>query len=90
MSVSLLNLYCIFFIFSVFLQHWVNSILTYCKVVYVGIPKILFVATHKDKVLMVSYLDINGRLINSIFSGPVIYSYLYYVTINHLGCLLFI
>ncbi|CAC5386196.1 unnamed protein product [Mytilus coruscus] len=35
---------------AVFLQHWVNSILTYCKMVYVGIPKILFVATHKDKV----------------------------------------
>ncbi|XP_076083802.1 uncharacterized protein LOC143054666 [Mytilus galloprovincialis] len=35
---------------AVFLQHWVNSILTYCKVVYVGIPKILFVATHKDKI----------------------------------------
>ncbi|XP_063436937.1 uncharacterized protein LOC134718369 [Mytilus trossulus] len=36
---------------AVFLQYWVNSILTYCKVVYAGIPKILFVATHKDKVL---------------------------------------
>ncbi|XP_076083989.1 uncharacterized protein LOC143054825 isoform X1 [Mytilus galloprovincialis] len=35
---------------AVFLLHWVNSILTYCKVVYVGIPKILFVATHKDKI----------------------------------------
>ncbi|CAG2197085.1 unnamed protein product [Mytilus edulis] len=35
---------------AVFLQHWVNSILTYCKVVYVDIPKILFVATHKDKI----------------------------------------
>ncbi|VDI83405.1 Hypothetical predicted protein [Mytilus galloprovincialis] len=35
---------------AVFLQYWVNSILTYCKVVYAGIPKILFVATHKDKV----------------------------------------
>ncbi|XP_076116488.1 uncharacterized protein LOC143083957 [Mytilus galloprovincialis] len=35
---------------AVFLQYWVNSILTYCKLVYAGIPKILFVATHKDKV----------------------------------------
>ncbi|VDI64029.1 Hypothetical predicted protein [Mytilus galloprovincialis] len=35
---------------AVFLLHWVNSILTYCKVVFAGIPKILFVATHKDKV----------------------------------------
>ncbi|XP_076081055.1 uncharacterized protein LOC143051962 [Mytilus galloprovincialis] len=35
---------------AVFLQYWVNSILTYCKVVYASIPKILFVATHKDKV----------------------------------------
>ncbi|CAC5420389.1 unnamed protein product [Mytilus coruscus] len=35
---------------AVFLQHWVNCILTYCKAVYAGIPKILFVATHKDKV----------------------------------------
>ncbi|VDI13653.1 Hypothetical predicted protein [Mytilus galloprovincialis] len=35
---------------AVFLLHWVNSILTYCKVVYAGIPKILFVATHKDKI----------------------------------------
>ncbi|XP_063406236.1 probable serine/threonine-protein kinase roco4 [Mytilus trossulus] len=37
---------------AVFLMHWVNSILTYCKVVFEGIPKILFVATHKDKVPM--------------------------------------
>ncbi|VDI64028.1 Hypothetical predicted protein, partial [Mytilus galloprovincialis] len=35
---------------AVFLLHWVNSILTYCKVVYAGIPRILFVATHKDKI----------------------------------------
>ncbi|CAC5394794.1 unnamed protein product [Mytilus coruscus] len=35
---------------AVFLQQWVNCILTYCKAVYTGIPKILFVATHKDKV----------------------------------------
>ncbi|XP_076116494.1 uncharacterized protein LOC143083962 [Mytilus galloprovincialis] len=35
---------------AVFLQHWVNCILTYCKAVYTEIPKILFVATHKDKV----------------------------------------
>ncbi|XP_071121341.1 uncharacterized protein [Mytilus edulis] len=35
---------------AVFLQHWVNCILTYCKAVFTGIPKILFVATHKDKV----------------------------------------
>ncbi|XP_063406286.1 uncharacterized protein LOC134690239 [Mytilus trossulus] len=35
---------------AVFLLHWVNSILTYCKVVFAGIPKILFVATHKDKI----------------------------------------
>ncbi|VDI38010.1 Hypothetical predicted protein [Mytilus galloprovincialis] len=32
-----------------FLQHWDNCILTYCKAVYTGIPKIVFVATHKDK-----------------------------------------
>ncbi|CAC5364289.1 unnamed protein product [Mytilus coruscus] len=35
---------------AVFLQHWVNCILTYCKAVHRGIPKILFVATHKDKI----------------------------------------
>ncbi|CAC5402474.1 unnamed protein product [Mytilus coruscus] len=37
---------------AVYLQHWVNSILTYCKPVYKDkhIPKILFVATHKDKI----------------------------------------
>ncbi|XP_063397032.1 uncharacterized protein LOC134681339 [Mytilus trossulus] len=35
---------------AVFLQHWVNCILTYCKAVHQGIPKILFVATHKDKI----------------------------------------
>ncbi|XP_063406205.1 GA-binding protein subunit beta-2-like [Mytilus trossulus] len=40
---------------AVFLLHWVNSILTYCKVVYAGIPKILFVATHKDKVPVVTF-----------------------------------
>ncbi|VDI73904.1 Hypothetical predicted protein [Mytilus galloprovincialis] len=43
-------LYFSFILLSVFLLHWVNSILTYCKVVYAGIPKILFVATHKDKI----------------------------------------
>ncbi|XP_063407996.1 uncharacterized protein LOC134691399 [Mytilus trossulus] len=35
---------------AVFLQHWVNSILTYCKPVYKNIPKILLVATHKDQI----------------------------------------
>ncbi|CAC5377384.1 unnamed protein product [Mytilus coruscus] len=35
---------------AVFLLHWVNSILTYCKPVYKDIPKILLVATHKDKI----------------------------------------
>ncbi|XP_076072262.1 uncharacterized protein LOC143044221 isoform X1 [Mytilus galloprovincialis] len=33
---------------SVYLLHWVNSILTYCKNTKDGYPKILFVATHKD------------------------------------------
>ena len=40
----------IIYIVSVFLQHWVNSILTYCKVISGEIPQILFVATHKDKI----------------------------------------
>ncbi|CAC5401297.1 unnamed protein product [Mytilus coruscus] len=35
---------------AVYLQHWVNCILTYCKAVHTGIPKILFIATHKDKI----------------------------------------
>lgn len=33
---------------SVYLLHWVNSILTFCKRSKEGFPKILFVATHKD------------------------------------------
>ncbi|CAG2255592.1 unnamed protein product [Mytilus edulis] len=51
---------------AVFLQHWVNSILTYCKVVYVGIPKILFVATHKDKVLMEDVESKREQLYNGV------------------------
>ncbi|XP_071124203.1 uncharacterized protein [Mytilus edulis] len=34
---------------SVYLLHWVNSILTYCKRTHDGFPKIIFVATHKDE-----------------------------------------
>ncbi|VDI74649.1 Hypothetical predicted protein [Mytilus galloprovincialis] len=33
---------------AVYLLHWVNSILTFCKRSKEGFPKILFVATHKD------------------------------------------
>ncbi|CAC5361826.1 unnamed protein product [Mytilus coruscus] len=35
---------------AVYLLHWVNSILTYCKRSDDGFPKIVFVATHKDKI----------------------------------------
>ncbi|CAC5380440.1 unnamed protein product [Mytilus coruscus] len=34
---------------AVYLLHWVNSILTYCKRTENGFPKIIFVATHKDE-----------------------------------------
>ncbi|XP_076080537.1 uncharacterized protein LOC143051531 [Mytilus galloprovincialis] len=51
---------------AVFLQYWVNSILTYCKVVYAGIPKILFVATHKDKVPMENIETRRGELYRGI------------------------
>ncbi|CAC5411518.1 unnamed protein product [Mytilus coruscus] len=51
---------------AVFLQHWVNSILTYCKVLYVGIPKILFVATHKDKVPMEDVESRRDQLYNGV------------------------
>ncbi|CAC5392707.1 unnamed protein product [Mytilus coruscus] len=51
---------------AVFLQHWVNSILTYCKVVYEGIPKILFVATHKDKVSMEDVESRREELYNGV------------------------
>lgn len=34
----------------VHLVHWVNSILTYCKKSRDGFPRILLVATHKDRV----------------------------------------
>lgn len=63
-NADVVQLYCIVavFIFSVFLQHWVNAILTYCKAVYAGIPRILFVATHKDRVPMVSVLGYNMLL----------------------------
>ncbi|XP_076077014.1 uncharacterized protein LOC143047690 [Mytilus galloprovincialis] len=35
---------------AVYLLHWVNSILTYCKRSEDGFPRIVFVATHKDKI----------------------------------------
>ncbi|XP_052076240.1 uncharacterized protein LOC127714238 [Mytilus californianus] len=35
---------------AVYLLHWVNSILTFCKRSKEGFPKIIFVATHKDMV----------------------------------------
>ncbi|CAC5416048.1 unnamed protein product [Mytilus coruscus] len=57
---------------AVFLQHWVNCILTYCKAVYTGIPKILFVATHKDKVPKVSELMLAD--IKAFFTYSLIYS----------------
>ncbi|XP_071155165.1 uncharacterized protein [Mytilus edulis] len=33
---------------AVYLKHWVNSILTFCRRTKEGFPRILFVATHKD------------------------------------------
>ena len=46
-------------------MHWVNSILTYCEksetnkgVLY---PRILFVATHKDRVVRYSFKHEGGR-----------------------------
>ncbi|XP_052086079.1 uncharacterized protein LOC127723467 [Mytilus californianus] len=36
------------------LQHWVNFILTYCSEPDDGMPQIVFVATHKDKVVKVN------------------------------------
>ncbi|XP_063437419.1 uncharacterized protein LOC134718688 isoform X2 [Mytilus trossulus] len=35
---------------AVYLVHWVNSILTYCKKIRYGFPRILLVATHKDRI----------------------------------------
>ncbi|XP_063413910.1 uncharacterized protein LOC134696182 [Mytilus trossulus] len=35
---------------AVYLLHWVNSILTFCKRSKEGFPKIIFVATHRDMV----------------------------------------
>ncbi|VDH97865.1 Hypothetical predicted protein [Mytilus galloprovincialis] len=32
----------------VYLMHWANSILTYCKTSKTGFPRLMFVATHKD------------------------------------------
>jgi len=51
------------YIVSVFLQHWVNSILTYCKVFSGKIPQILFVATHKDKISEVVFTQIMQLLL---------------------------
>jgi hypothetical protein len=49
----------VLFSISAYLMHWVNSILTYCEksetkkgVLY---PRILFVATHKDRVVRYSF-----------------------------------
>jgi hypothetical protein len=49
----------ILFSISAYIMHWVNSILTYCEqsetkegVVF---PRILFVATHKDRVVRYSF-----------------------------------
>ncbi|CAG2219968.1 unnamed protein product [Mytilus edulis] len=35
---------------AVYLLHWVNSILTFCKRTKEGFPKIIFVASHKDRI----------------------------------------
>ncbi|VDI39870.1 Hypothetical predicted protein [Mytilus galloprovincialis] len=42
---------------AVYLLHWVNSILTFCKRSKEGFPKIIFVATHKDMVSLISKLS---------------------------------
>jgi hypothetical protein len=55
----------VLFSISAYLMHWVNSILTYCEksetnkgVLY---PRILFVATHKDRVVRYSFRHGGGR-----------------------------
>ncbi|XP_052075970.1 uncharacterized protein LOC127714062 [Mytilus californianus] len=38
---------------AVYLLHWVNSILTFCKRSKEGFPKIIFVASHKDRISLI-------------------------------------
>lgn len=52
-SICLNIVYQCVFVISVYLVHWVNSILTYCKKSIKGFPRILLVATHKDKISQV-------------------------------------
>ena len=56
----------VLFSISAYLIHWVNSILTYCEksetnkgVLY---PRILFVATHKDIVVIYSFKNGGGEI----------------------------
>ncbi|XP_052083242.1 uncharacterized protein LOC127720609 isoform X2 [Mytilus californianus] len=51
---------------AVYLIHWVNSILTYCKTSKEGFPKILFVATHKDLINKAKVIKHKTKLTASI------------------------
>ncbi|XP_076088739.1 uncharacterized protein LOC143059137 [Mytilus galloprovincialis] len=51
---------------AVYLLHWVNSILTYCKTSKAGFPKILFVATHKDLIKKANIIKHKEKLTDSI------------------------
>jgi hypothetical protein len=56
----------ILFSISAYIMHWVNSILTYCEQSEtkegVLFPRILFVATHKDRVVRYSFKHGGGEI----------------------------
>ncbi|XP_071148016.1 uncharacterized protein [Mytilus edulis] len=51
---------------AVYLIHWVNSILTYSKRLDKGFPRIVFVATHKDKISKKNQESHRNKLMNQI------------------------
>ncbi|CAC5391803.1 unnamed protein product [Mytilus coruscus] len=52
---------------AVYLVHWVNSILTYCKKSIEGFPRILLVATHKDRIQKDKIESCREKLIESLY-----------------------
>ncbi|XP_052079906.1 uncharacterized protein LOC127718044 isoform X2 [Mytilus californianus] len=51
---------------AVYLIHWVNSILTYSKRLDKGFPRIVFVATHKDKIAKKKQASHRNKLMDQI------------------------
>ena len=61
-------IFCIIFLLSEYLEHWIASIRTYARSEKAGYPKIILIGTHKDKLTVCSgFISISNFFCNVNF-----------------------